>query len=89
MKSIINKTNGPLKIHLARGRVLHLGPRKQGQISTPDAERESFKKLVADGDLEIVGEGSGPVSATGTVTSGHPDSRGFTPGTTAKKRGDR
>lgn len=89
MKSILNKARKPLKIHLSRGRVLHLGPGKEGQIASQDAERDSFKKLVESGQIEIVGEGSGPVAATGNLATGHPDSRGHHPSTSAKKRGDR
>ncbi len=48
MKTIINKTGRPLKITLSQGRVLRLGPRKEGQIATPDAERESVKKMIAE-----------------------------------------
>lgn len=89
MKSIVNKTRRPLRVPLARGKVLHLGPGKEGQIATPDAERPAFKKLLDAGDVEIIGEGSGPVSTASNVGSGHPDSRGHHPGTTTKKRGDR
>ena len=89
MKSIINKTRRPLKIRLARGRALHLGPGKEGQISTQDADRESFKKLVEAGDVEIVGEGSGPVTTSSNVSTSHPDARGHHPSTSIKKRGDR
>jgi len=89
MKSIISKARRPLKIRLSRGRVLHLGPGKEGQIATEDADRESFKKLVEAGDVEIVGEGSGPVTSGGNVASSHPDSRGHHPSMSIKKRGDR
>ncbi len=89
MKSIINKARRPLKIQLSRGRVLHLGPGKEGQIATQDADRESFKKLIEAGDVEIVGEGSGPVTSSGNTASGHPDARGHHPSTSIKKRGDR
>ncbi|MCP4204640.1 MAG: hypothetical protein GY769_22250 [bacterium] len=89
MKSILNKSRRPLKIHLSRGRVLHLGPGREGQIATQDADRKSFKKLVEAGDVEIVGEGSGPVTSGGDVASGHPDARGHHPSTSVKKRGDR
>ncbi len=89
MKSIVNKARRPLKIRLARGRFLHLGLGREGQISTQDAERESFKKLVEAGDVEIVGEGSGPVTTSGGTPSGHPDARGHHPSTSIKKRGDR
>ncbi len=89
MKSIRNKTRRPIKIHLSRGRVLHLGPGREGQVATPDAERESFKKLVEAGEIEILGEGSGPIANTAATSSGHPDSRGHHPAITSKKRGDR
>jgi hypothetical protein len=89
VKSIVNKTHRPLKINLARGRVLHLGPGKEGQIATGDAEREAFKKLVEAGSVEIVGEGSGPVTPDRGASSGHPDTRGHHPSLTSAKRGDR
>ena len=41
MKTVLNKTGRPLKIALSRGRVLRLGPRKEGQIATQDAERDA------------------------------------------------
>ena len=58
MKTIVNKTHRPLKISLARGRALRLGPRKEGQIATNDAERESVQKLVASGDVEVYDDSS-------------------------------
>ncbi len=54
MKTIVNKTLRPLKIPLSRGRVLRLGPRKEGQIGTQDADRESVKSLVASGDVKVI-----------------------------------
>ena len=62
MKTIINKTGRPLKITLSQGRVLRLGPRKEGQIATPDAERESVKKMIAVGEVSVFDE----VSRTGS-----------------------
>ena len=62
MKTIVNKTHRPLKISLARGRALRLGPRKEGQIATTDAERESVQKLLASGDVEVYDD-SGPLAA--------------------------
>lgn len=89
MKTILNKARRPLKIHLSRGRFLHLGPGKEGQVATQDAERDSFKKLVKAGDVEIIGEGSGPVAPGSSAASAHPDARGHHPSTSVKKRGDR
>lgn len=89
MKTIVNQTRRPLKIHLARGRILHLGPGKKGQIATRDAERESVKKLIEAGDVAVVGEGSGPITPHGDVASGPPDARGHHPSVSVVKRGDR
>ncbi|HVS13684.1 MAG TPA: hypothetical protein VMV46_07160 [Thermoanaerobaculia bacterium] len=90
MKSIVNKTHRPLKIRLAQGRVLHLGPGKVGQIATGDAEREAFKNLVESGAVEIVGEGSGPTTPRGETVVGHADARGHhASASSVVKRGDR
>lgn len=53
MKIIVNKTSRPLKVKLAGGRVLRLGPAKEGQIGSADAERESVQKLVEAGEVEL------------------------------------
>ena len=53
MKTIINKTRRPLKIRLAQGRVLRLGPAKEGQIATHDVERESVQKMVEAGEVNV------------------------------------
>ena len=53
MRTIINRTNRPLAIKLGRGRVLRLGPRKEGQIGTADAEKPGVQALVAAGDVEV------------------------------------
>jgi hypothetical protein len=70
MKTIVNKTHRPLKIALARGRVLRLGPRKEGQIATNDAERESVQKLVASGDVGVYDDGARLVSGSGVNPTG-------------------
>ncbi|SVC78476.1 uncharacterized protein METZ01_LOCUS331330, partial [marine metagenome] len=49
MKTIVNKTGRPLKIRLSQGRILRLSPRKEGQIATHDAERESVRTMVEAG----------------------------------------
>ena len=40
MMTILNQTSRFLRITLSRGKVLRLGPRKEGQISTQDVERD-------------------------------------------------
>ena len=58
MITILNQTSRFLRISLSRGKVLRLGPRKEGQISTRDADLDTVKQLVADG---AVFAGSGPL----------------------------
>jgi hypothetical protein len=58
MKTIANKTRRPLKIKLSQGRVLRLGPFKDGQIATPDADRESIRRMVEAGEIEIIDDAS-------------------------------
>lgn len=78
MKTIRNKTARPLKVSLPGGKVLHLGPRKDGQIADNAATRPSVLRMIEAGDIEIVGGGSGDaaggpagdVSAPGT-SQGH------------------
>ena len=62
MKTIKNKTNRPLRVPLPRGKTVHLGPAKSGQIATEAAEHPGLKKLVESGEIEIVddaGDGAG------------------------------
>lgn len=89
MKTVLNKTTRPLKIHLSRGKVLHLGPRKEGQIAHQDIERGSIQKMIEAGELEVVGEGPHATGSSRSSGSVHSDSRGHHPHTTVKKRGDR
>jgi len=89
VKSVRNKTHRPLRVSLSSGRVLHLGPAKTGQIAAADADRESVKKLVAAGELEIVGEGPHADVQHGDRGHVHSESHGFHPPIAGKKRGDR
>ena len=89
MKTVRNKTHRPLRVHLSRGKTLHLGPLKEGQISAHDEEAGGVQRLVQAGELEIVGEGAhGPEAAT-PAAAGHADTLGHHPGTSVPKRGDR
>ncbi|MGH7894534.1 MAG: hypothetical protein ACREQL_07690 [Candidatus Binatia bacterium] len=60
MKTLRNKTHRPLSVPLPRGKTLHLGPGKTGQISSNDVDHPGLKKLVDAGEIEIVGDGPGP-----------------------------
>jgi len=78
MKAVRTKTNEPIKISLEGGKILHLGPRKTGQVSTQALERPAVRKLIDDGRLEVVEAGAvgGPDGSGGTAvpesTHGHP-----------------
>jgi hypothetical protein len=60
MRSVTNKTNKPLAITLPRGKILRLGPRKTGQISTDDIDHPPLKKMADAGEIEIHEEGHTP-----------------------------
>ena len=67
MKIVENKTRKPIKISLAGGKFLHLGPLKTGQIVDHEAQRPAIRKLVEAGEIEILGEGE---HAQGSAESG-------------------
>lgn len=54
MKTIKNKTNRPLRVPLPRGKFLHLGPTKSGQITTEAVEYPNLKKLLDAGEIELL-----------------------------------
>ena len=56
MKTIVNKTTGPLRVPLPLGKVLHLGPKKKAHVAVHDADHPPLKKLIEDGQLEIFDE---------------------------------
>ena len=89
MKRIINKTNRPLKIKLSQGRVLRLGPAKEGQIATQDAERESVRKSVEANEVEILDEESRAVVRTGSGSGSRSNPQAAHRQFSVTKRGDR
>ena len=89
MKTIINKTRRPLAIKLSRGKVLRLGPGKEGQIATQDADLESVKTLIANGDVALFDEAAQTGTGTGVDSAGRSNTRGHHPAVGMSKRGDR
>ncbi len=89
MKTVLNKTGRPLKIALSRGRLLRLGPRKEGQIATQDAERDTVQRRVAAGDIEIFDDAGRAGGASLSVIGGGTHAPGTHARFTAAKRGDR
>ena len=88
MKTVRNKTHRPLRVHLSRGKTLHLGPLKEGQISVHDVDASGVQRLVEAGELEIVGEGQ-QVADAAAAPAGHANTHGHHPDTSVPKRGDR
>ena len=89
MAAVTNKTGKPLSIPLPRGKTLHLGPRKSGQISSHDIEYPALKKLVEAGAIDILDEGSGSTGGDAGRTHGRAPTPGHTAGRGARRSGDR
>jgi hypothetical protein len=67
MKTLINKTRGPIKVPLPRGKSLRLGPSNAGQIRDEDVDHPALKKLIEAGDIELVAAGAETSSAIGST----------------------
>ena len=89
MKTVLNKTRRPLRIALSRGRVLRLGPLREGQIAARDADRDAVKRRVADGDIEIFDDASRTGASSTSAPGGHARAGGPHARFSAAKRGDR
>ena len=89
MKTIQNKTNAPLRVPLPRGKKLHLGPGKTGQIAHQDLEHKPLQKLVKDGKLEIQVDGSTSETTREQGRAPHEVTHGHHPPTTRQVKGDR
>ena len=89
MTTVSNKTQRPLSVPLPRGKTLHLGPGKTGQISSTAIEHPQLKKLVDAGEIEILGEGPRPTDGAGGGTKGRTSIRGHTSGSGIRRSGDR
>jgi hypothetical protein len=88
MRVIRNKTVRPMRVPLPKGKVLHLGPRKEGQISAHDLDHPPLQKLVESGEIEILDDRAAS-SGTPGEGGGHVDVQGHHPNNRVKKRGDR
>ena len=89
MKTVRNTTHRPLRVNLARGKTLHLGPLKEGQINAHDVDAVGVQRLLEAGELEIVGDGRAAAGSGGSAAPGHADTHGHHPATSVQKRGDR
>jgi hypothetical protein len=57
MKEIRNKTSKPVRVPLNRGKTLFLGPAQTAQVADKATELAGFQKLIADGQIELLGDG--------------------------------
>ena len=89
MITILNQTSRFLRITLSRGKVLRLGPRKEGQISTQDAERASVTQLVTDGTIKIMGVGPQAGSSPAANPAVRANVQSHQPRVSGGRRGDR
>ena len=89
MKTIVNKTRSPLRVPLPRGKVLHLGPLKSGDISHKDLDHEPLKKLIEAGQIEVQGDGKGVEVSHEHAKGPHAETHGHHPPTSAPVKGDR
>ncbi len=89
MKTVSNKTQKPVSVPLPRGKILHLGPGRTGQIASNACEHPPLKKLVDAGQIEILDEH--PESAEGARggKTGRTWILGHGSGTASRRSGDR
>ncbi len=88
MKTVVNKTTKPLKVPLPRGKVLRLGPLKEGQISVHAVDHAPLAKLVEAGEIEIRDDGASAAQAGGDTAAPHEATHGHQP-KAVHKSGDR
>jgi hypothetical protein len=65
MKEIRNKTSKPVRVPLQQGKTLFLGPSQTAQVADSAAELAGFQKLIADGHIELVGDGGKVATSNG------------------------
>lgn len=56
MKSIRNKTNGPVRVPLPKGKTLFLSFNEVAHISIHDADHPPLKKLIEEGKVQLMEE---------------------------------
>jgi len=89
MKTVVNRSRTPIKVHLPGGKTLHLGPGRTGQVSDAACERPSFMKLVKSGEIEVVGEGEATSSSSGGGPNVQKSTHGHASTNVVMPKGDR
>ena len=89
MKTIVNKARRPIRISLPGGKTLHLGLAARGQVPDGALERPAFKKLVAAGEIEVLGEEERSVMADKESTRVRQSTHGHPAIRNVSRKGDR
>lgn len=89
MKMIRNRTRKPVRIPLPGGRMLHLGPAREGQISDHALTRPALRTLLDDGTIEIVGESAHGPEQGQPGDDSHEATHGFRRTVTGFSKGDK
>ncbi len=88
MKAVRNTTRKPLSVPLPRGKVLHLGPGKTGQIASSSIEHRGLAALLASGALEVIHEDHGSADGSGGG-GGRLATQSYAPSRGGRRSGDR
>jgi hypothetical protein len=89
MRVVVNKTSKPLKIHLPEGKTLHLGLRREGQVTPQALESPGVRTMIEAGELAIPDRGSQHTAHGGEGGGLAADTHGHHPNTTVRQHGDR
>lgn len=89
MKTIRNLTHRPLRIQLAGGKVLHLGPARTGQIAATNLERPAIRRLIEAKQIEILDSGHGSHEPSAGGGEGHEATHARVPAKVPHPTGDR
>jgi len=89
MKTLRNLTHRPLKVRLGGGKTLFLGPHKNGQVADQATEEASVQRLLAAGDVEIVGDGAPGGQGDGNSSGGLESTHGHPQATSIHPKGNR
>ena len=87
--NVSNKTQQPLSVPLPGGKKLRLGPGKTGQITPKAAQHPRLKKLIDDGELEILDGGRSNPSGRGGSNKGGFTGQRHAPTGGVRQTGDR
>ena len=89
MKAIRNTTQGPLRVALGGGKVLHLGPGQTGQIADEAVERRGVKRLITTGAIALAGGDGKTGEFSESQGAPHESSHGHTHGSKVFPSGNR